>query len=135
MKELHLLCFVFRAFLYLIFNNEFSNKEKILKFFIFIIILISLFKFISPLRQHFIDRTFEQVGITQTEKNPHYNFFDSQWGAHFLTSFEIFKNYKITGSGLKTFRIECASENYSILILLRLIKDAALTHIIFILRF
>ncbi len=105
--------FCFATFLYLIFNNEFSSKEKILKFFIFIVILISLFKFISPLRHHFIDRTFEQVGITQTEKNPHYNFFDSQWGAHFLTSFEIFKNYKITGSGLETFRIECANENYS----------------------
>jgi O-antigen ligase len=40
------------------------------------------------------------------------NFFDSQWGAHFLTGFEIFKNNPYFGIGLKQFKIECSSKTY-----------------------
>ena len=83
--------FSFAKILYFIFNNEFSKKEKIMKVIIFLILIIGLFKFNNNLKQHFIDRTFEQLGITQTNKIPHYNFLDSQWGAHFLTSIEILK--------------------------------------------
>ena len=39
-------------------------------------------------------------------------FLNSGWGAHFLTSFEIFKDYPLTGSGLKTFRKICSEEKY-----------------------
>ena len=40
------------------------------------------------------------------------NFFDSQWGAHFLTGYEIFKNNPYFGIGLKQFKIECSSIAY-----------------------
>ena len=40
------------------------------------------------------------------------NFFDSQWGAHFLTGFEIFKDNSYFGIGLKQFKIECSSKTY-----------------------
>jgi O-antigen ligase len=40
------------------------------------------------------------------------NFFDSQWGAHFLTGYEIFKNNFYFGVGLKQFKIECAKKIY-----------------------
>ncbi len=40
------------------------------------------------------------------------NFFDSQWGAHFLTGYEIFKNNFYFGVGLKQFKIECANKIY-----------------------
>jgi O-antigen ligase len=40
------------------------------------------------------------------------NFFDSQWGAHFLTGFQIFKNNSYFGIGLKQFKIECSSKTY-----------------------
>lgn len=105
--------FFLATILYFIFNNEFSLKEKIFNFVTIIIVLTSLFSFDNNLKKHFIDRTFEQIGITKTNKISHNNFLDSQWGAHYLTSIEIFKNYKFTGSGLKTFRIECSDKQYS----------------------
>jgi len=40
------------------------------------------------------------------------NFLDSQWGAHYLTGFEIFKNNPYYGIGLKQFKIECSSKTY-----------------------
>jgi O-antigen ligase len=40
------------------------------------------------------------------------NFFDSQWGAHFLTGYEIFKNNHYFGIGLKQFKVECSSNTY-----------------------
>jgi O-antigen ligase len=40
------------------------------------------------------------------------NFFDSQWGAHFLTGYEIFKNNHYFGIGLKQFKVECSSNAY-----------------------
>ena len=105
--------FFLATILYFIFNNEFSLKEKILNFVIFIVVLFSFFSFDNNLKKHFIDRTFEQLGITKTNKISHNTFLDSQWGAHYLTSIEIFKNYKFSGSGLKTFRIECSKTKYS----------------------
>tara|TARA_B100000989_G_scaffold298613_1_gene288742 strand:- start:122 stop:1390 length:1269 start_codon:yes stop_codon:yes gene_type:complete len=35
------------------------------------------------------------------------SFFNTQWGAHFLTSYEIFKKNPLIGSGIRTFRYEC----------------------------
>jgi len=40
------------------------------------------------------------------------NFFDSQWGAHFLTGYEIFKNNHYFGIGLKQFKVECSRNVY-----------------------
>ncbi|MDC3053925.1 O-antigen ligase family protein [Candidatus Pelagibacter sp.] len=105
--------FFISTIIYLLLNNEFSIKEKCLGFLIFLTLLISLFSLNKNLKNHFFDRTFEQIGITQTNKISHNNFLDSQWGAHFLTSIEIYKNNKFWGSGIKTFRKECANENYS----------------------
>ena len=38
---------------------------------------------------------------------------DSQHGAHFLTAIEIWKENKIFGSGLKTFRLLSSNEEYN----------------------
>ena len=35
---------------------------------------------------------------------------DTQWGAHFLTSYEIFKKNPIIGSGIRTYRFECSKD-------------------------
>lgn len=46
-------------------------------------------------------------------KEHHINtFWDSRYGAHFLTAFQIFKDNKILGSGIKTFRKECELKKY-----------------------
>ncbi len=107
------LMFLVASFFYFIFNNFFSIKEKIIKLLLFFSIIISLFSFNPQLKDHFIDRTFEQIGITQTNKNMHNNFWDSQWGAHYLTSIEIFKDYPFLGSGADTFRYICSKKEYS----------------------
>jgi O-antigen ligase len=41
------------------------------------------------------------------------NFFNSQWGAHYLTALEIFKKNIFFGSGVRSFRIECSSDQYN----------------------
>ena len=41
------------------------------------------------------------------------NFLDSQWGAHYLTSIEIFKKNILFGSGARSFRVECHKEEYN----------------------
>ena len=38
------------------------------------------------------------------------SFFNTQWGAHFLTSYEIFKKNPLIGSGIRTFRYECSKD-------------------------
>ena len=40
------------------------------------------------------------------------NFFDSKHGAHFLTAYEIWKNFKIIGVGPKNFLLECQKDKY-----------------------
>ena len=64
--------------------------------------------------------TSQQLGIS---KVPHqYNsyknfqtdsFWDSRYGAHFLTAIEIFKDNKFTGAGAKNFRKICSLEKYA----------------------
>ena len=49
--------------------------------------------------------------ILKIKKND-ISFLNSGWGAHFLTSIEIFKDYPFTGSGLKTFRKICSNKKY-----------------------
>ena len=39
-------------------------------------------------------------------------FFDSRWGAHYLTAFNIFLDNPLLGSGIKTFRIKCNDKKY-----------------------
>lgn len=40
------------------------------------------------------------------------NFFNNQWGAHYLTSIEIFKDNIFFGSGIKGFRNNCNNQKY-----------------------
>jgi len=41
------------------------------------------------------------------------NFFNNQWGAHYLTAIEIFKDKPLIGSGIKGYRIDCSKEKYN----------------------
>ena len=66
--------FLFASFLYLIFNNFFSIKEKIIKIFLLSLVVIGLFNFNPQLKEHFIKRTFEQIGITKTNQKMHESF-------------------------------------------------------------
>ena len=100
--------FIFVFFIYFIFSINFNYKKKIIFALILISTLTSLFVFNKDLKKHFISHSFDQIGITQSSivktEQPHYSVWDSQWGAHFLTAFEIFKSEPLLGSGIKSFR-------------------------------
>ena len=106
----------FSFFIYFIFSINFSYKIKIIFIPILIYALTLLFLFNKDLKKHFITHTFDQIGITQKgivlNEQPHYSAWDSQWGAHFLTAYEIFKSKPILGSGIKSFRVECRKAYY-----------------------
>ena len=100
------------SLIFLFFLDKRFNYKLIFSSFIVISILTFItFNFNSKIKKHYIDRTFEQIGIYTSDN--HKNFWDSQWGAHYLTSIEIFKDSKLLGSGIKTFRSVCNKENYS----------------------
>ena len=72
--------------------------------------------FISKKDSYYKDRYFifkdTVIGkeINSYEKE---SFFDSQWGAHYLTSVEIIKRNFLFGSGVRSFRVECGKEIYN----------------------
>ena len=99
---------------YFILTPHYNIRKKFLCFFGIIIFIFSLFSMNTQLKEHFIKRTFQQLGfISNTvEDYEHQSFWDSRWGAHFLTAIEINTNHPIIGSGLHTFRIECIDDRY-----------------------
>lgn len=54
----------------------------------------------------------ERVGFNYLIGKSDKSFLDYGHGAHFLTAYEIFKDYPVFGSGLKTFREVCDLEIY-----------------------
>jgi O-antigen ligase len=103
--------FSFSLFFLFFLDKRFNFKLIFYSFIVILIITLVTFNFNSKIKKHYIDRTMEQVGIYEGDN--HKNFWDSQWGAHYLTSIEIFKDSKLLGSGIKTFRNVCNKENYS----------------------
>ncbi len=65
--------------------------------------------FINPTAsKRFQDTISDEYGIGKK-----LNIKDSNWGAHFLTAYEIFKNYPVLGVGPKNFRIESCKTEYN----------------------
>ena len=73
--------------------------KKIILFFVAIISLLILFNFNNSLRSHFIE-----IPLKYFKDNHH--------KAHYLTAYEIFKDNKLLGSGVKTFRYICKDKKY-----------------------
>ncbi len=64
-------------------------------------------------KKYFKDKKFtKEYQSNSISKKNDIAFLNSGWGAHFLTSIEIFKDYPLTGSGLKTFRKICSEKKY-----------------------
>ena len=90
-----------------------SNYKITLKFTIFVILLsfiIFLFNFDKKLRVRLVDQT-KEIAYSKNLgfKN---SVLQSQYGAHYITAYQIFMDYPFFGSGIKTFRIVCANEKY-----------------------
>lgn len=63
------------------------------------IIVILLFNYSNQLKERFVN-------------DPINNYKDNHHKAHFLTAIEIFKDNKILGSGIKTYRVACHNKKY-----------------------
>ena len=62
----------------------------------------------APIKFKYKDQTIKPI----IEKGLIKTFKDSQYGAHYVTSIEIFKSYPLLGIGNKNFRNECQKEKY-----------------------
>lgn len=105
----------FGLIFYFFFSSYTSTKIKITFLSFFILGVFVLVNFNSSIKKHFINNTFDQIGITQNnvDRGFHNSVWDSRWGAHYLTAIEIFKSKPLLGSGLRTFRLECHNEKYA----------------------
>ena len=86
--------------------------------------IFSIFTFDKNARNHFITYTLNQIGVIETNSlieetvtvkkydNARNSFWDSQWGAHFLTAYNIFLKYPIVGAGIQSFGVECHKKEY-----------------------
>ena len=98
-------------FYFLIFTD--NLKKNFIIFFSSLLIIISFITFNKEINFRFITLTSKQLGFAKDEFHiKELKFFDTQWGAHYLTSFQIFKDNKLIGSGLKTYRYICNLEKY-----------------------
>jgi hypothetical protein len=93
--------------LYLFFNRDlffyfFSG-------FILSLLFIYLISVYDPYYKNRYKNFIENIFGSNKEK---ISFLNSQWGAHYLTAVEIFKNNIFFGKGARTFRIECSNSIY-----------------------
>ena len=122
-KNLYLYVFLLLYFLILILTNERANiirgtfalliffaflpslkiKSKIIFSTLLILIFLSMIFFIKPIKDRFINEI-AAMKINNSIKN--YVIF-SNYGPHYLSSIEIFKENMLFGTGIKTFRIAC----------------------------
>jgi len=110
-ERMSFLMYILLIFLIFIFFNK-IRKKIILSL---ILILLSIF-LISFKDNYYKDRYLnflKNIGIQNNiDKNNNFGFFDSQWGAHLLTAYEMFNNNNLTGIGVRQFRVACANEEY-----------------------
>jgi O-antigen ligase len=103
--------------IFILFVIEKKLRKKLL---LSLAITFLIIFFISKKDNYFIERydLFKQTLLSgaQSEHSLKSNFFDSQWGAHYLTSIEIFKKNFLFGSGVRSFRIECQKKEYDMII-------------------
>ena len=90
--------FLTASFVFFIFCNIHFLKKLIL-FLLTLFSLLFLFNSNTNLKSHFIEV-------------PLKHFQDNHYRAHYLTSYEIFKDHKLIGSGIKTFRYVCGDKKY-----------------------
>ena len=115
------LMLIFTCGIFFIFLSKINLKIKILYISIFLIFCSVLILTNKSIKDHLVIRSLEQIGIIdklnikkEVKKNSQNQriFFDSRWGAHYLTAYNIFIDNPILGSGIKTFRIKCSEKKY-----------------------
>ena len=108
---------IFILFFILIFNNRLSLNKKFTAIILSIIIVTTMISFNQNIKQRFYTEIKSMTGVSgviSTDKsNITYKDYvkKSNYGPHFYAAIDIFKRNKLFGTGLKTFRIECANAN------------------------
>ena len=107
------------AFVLIVLSNERSSSIM----FLLSLILLFIFSSVRPLIKLsllssiliflFLIFNYSNIFKERFVNEPTKYYKDNHHKAHFLTAIEIFKNNKITGSGIKTFRVECHKSEYA----------------------
>lgn len=101
------LLFLMGISLYYLFK-AYRNPKNLLSIFLIYILCTAIF-FLNPVvSKRFNEISHERYGLTKSFKIK-----DSQWGAHFLTAWAIFKENPIIGIGAKNFRVESCKTKYA----------------------
>ena len=95
--------------IFLIFWDKFSFKIRIISSVLIISIVFLFVNFDKNLNYRFNNAFFK---IIYQDKGISNYLHISQYGAHYATALKIFKNYPLTGIGIKNFRKECGKEKY-----------------------
>ena len=97
-----------------------KNKIKIFLLFFFFLLFFCLMILYNPnVKQRYFD-FISEISLNRlinknnlvSEINKSKNFFDSQWGAHYLTAIEMFKTEPLFGIGMGQFRNNCHDKKY-----------------------
>jgi O-antigen ligase len=89
--------------LFILFIKSFKGKFKLFLTTAIVSIFCLVLFFIKPVKNRFINEIFA-MEANNSIKN---YIILSNYGPHYLTSIEIFKENKLFGTGLKTFRVKC----------------------------
>ena len=96
--------------LFFIFISDFKVKYKIASLIFLIIFIMFLLKFDPKLKKRFLYQTKDIIYSQNLSFKE--SVLQSQYGSHYITAYQIFKDYPIVGSGIKTFRIVCEDKKY-----------------------
>lgn len=92
------LMMLFTSFIYIFFRIKDLKYKILLSFLVFSLTTILAFTIPDTLKRY------------KFLYNNETNLLNTQWGAHYLTSYEIFKKKPFLGSGIRTFRHECKKD-------------------------
>ena len=103
--------FIFFIIFFFIFKNKNILKYKTFFFIFFLIISLTTIILKPNLNQRYIK---EIIELESGNKNFKSLVEHSNYGPHYKTAVEIYKNYTFFGSGIRTFRFECLKKDYDI---------------------
>ena len=96
--------------IFFIFFSNLKIKYKIFLYLILLILSIFIISSVPVLKNRLINETLDVVKAKNLTFK--HSILQSQYGAHYITAYNIFKDYPLVGSGIKTFRIVCENKKY-----------------------
>ncbi len=94
----------------LIFNQKY-RKKLLLLISLFLVIFYFLFTNVNNVKHRYFEWPINYVKSMQSSGIK--KLVNTTWGGHYITSYEIYLNNKIFGSGFKSFREECQKKEYN----------------------